>query len=51
VAVWNRRGVWGRMDTCVCIVESLCCSFAIINTVNWVYPNSKEKVKKGRDSK
>ena len=22
----DRRGVWGRMDTCVCMVESLCCS-------------------------
>ena len=20
------RGVWGRMDTCVCMTESLCCS-------------------------
>ena len=20
------RGVWGRMDTCVCMGESLCCS-------------------------
>ena len=22
------RGVWGRMDTCICIVESLCCIHA-----------------------
>ena len=21
----DRRGVWGRMDTCVCVAESLCC--------------------------
>ena len=20
------RGVWGRMDTCICMIESLCCS-------------------------
>ena len=20
------RGVWGRMDTCLCVAESLCCS-------------------------
>ena len=20
------RGVWGRMDTCMCVAESLCCS-------------------------
>ena len=20
------RGVWGRMDTCICMAESLCCS-------------------------
>ena len=22
----DRRGVWGRMDTCICMAESLCCS-------------------------
>ena len=21
----DERGVWGRMDTCVCMAESLCC--------------------------
>ena len=21
----NERGAWGRMDTCVCMAESLCC--------------------------
>ena len=21
-----KKGVWGRMDTCVCMAESLCCS-------------------------
>ena len=24
------RGVWGRMDTCVCVTESLCCPPEII---------------------
>ena len=24
------RGVWGRMDTCICMAESLCCSFETI---------------------
>ena len=27
------RGVWGRMDTCVCMVESLCCSAETITTL------------------
>ena len=26
----DRRGVWGRMDTCVCMAESFCCSPEII---------------------
>ena len=43
------RGVWGRMDICVCIslYRSLCCSSEIITTlfVNGLYPN-KQKEKK-----
>ena len=27
------RGVWGRMDTCVCMPESLRCSFEITTTL------------------
>ena len=27
------RGVWGRMDTCICMAESLCCSSEIITTL------------------
>ena len=27
------RGVWGRMDTCVCIAESLCCPPEITTTL------------------
>ena len=26
------RGVWGRMDTCICMIESLCCSPETITT-------------------
>ena len=26
-------GVWGRMDTCVCMTESLCCSCETIKTL------------------
>ena len=26
-------GVWGKMDTCVCMAESLCCSPEIITTL------------------
>ena len=25
----DRRGVWGRMDTCICVAESLCCSLKL----------------------
>ena len=26
------RGVWGRMDTCICMAESLCCPPETITT-------------------
>ena len=29
----NRRSVWGRMDTCVCMAESLCCSSQTLTTL------------------
>ena len=29
----DRRGVWGRMDTCVCTAESLRCSPETITTL------------------
>ena len=29
----DRKGVWGRMDTCVCTAESLRCSPEIITTL------------------
>ena len=37
------RGVWGRMDTCRGMTESLHCSPETIATlfVNWLYPNTK----------
>ena len=27
------RGVWGRMDTCLCMAESLCCSSETITAL------------------
>ena len=27
------RGVWGRMDTCICMAESLCCAPETITTL------------------
>ena len=33
------RGVWGRVDACVCTVESLCCSPETHNTANWLHSN------------
>ena len=29
----DERGVWGRMDTCVCMAESLCCPPETITTL------------------
>ena len=34
----NERGVWGRMDTCVCLAESLCCSPEIVTMLLIGYP-------------
>ena len=33
VPVWNGRGVWGRMGTCICMTESLRCSLETITTL------------------
>ena len=33
------RGVWGRMDTCISMVESLCCPPETV--VNWLHSNIK----------
>ena len=40
------RGIWGRMDTRICMAESLRCSPEIIMTllVNRLYPITKSKV-------
>ena len=37
------RGVWARMDTDICMAESLCCSPETITTlfVNWLFPSTK----------
>ena len=39
----DRRGVWGRMDTFICMAESLSCSPETITTVliGYIYPNTK----------
>ena len=45
------RGVWGRMDTQICMAESpLCCSPEAITTwfVNWLYAIQNKKFKKKR---
>ena len=40
------RGVWRRMDTYVCMTESLPCSPETITTlfVNWLDPNTKKSL-------
>ena len=36
------RGVWGRMDTCLCMAESLCCSFETVTMLlNQLYSDIK----------
>ena len=40
------RGVWGRMDTCVCMTESLCCSPETISIVNRPYTSIQKNNKK-----
>ena len=43
VAAWM-RGVWGRMDTCICMTKSLHCSPETITTLLIGYtPIQKEK--------
>ena len=29
----DSRGVWGRMDTCICMAETLCCPPETITTL------------------
>ena len=38
------RGVWQRVDTCVCMAESLCHAPETIRIVNWLYSNRKLKL-------
>ena len=33
MAALDRREVWGRTDTCICMAESLCCPTATITTL------------------
>ena len=35
------RGVWGRMDACICVAETLPRTRNYHNIVNWLYPNTK----------
>ena len=37
------RGVWGRMDTCICMTESLCCTPKTPFIVNRLYAYYKIK--------
>ena len=40
----ERRGVWGRMDTWTCMVESLCCSPETITTLLISYTPIRNKM-------
>ena len=35
------RGVRRRMDTCICMAESLCCSLESVTLLNQPYPDTK----------
>ena len=42
------RGVWGRVDTCVCMAEAPCCSPETITTLLIIYTpiQNKKKIKR-----
>ena len=42
----KRRGVWRKMDTCICMAEFFCCPFGTITTiiVNWLSVQSLSRV-------
>ena len=46
------RGVWGRIDTCVCMAESLCCSPETVTTLLIGYtPIQNKKFEKKKKEK
>ena len=45
----DERGIWGRMDTCICMAESFFCSTETITTLLIGYnPIQNKKFKKER---
>ena len=46
------REVWGRMDTCICLIESLCCPYETIKALLTGYtPVQNKKLKKKKKTK
>ena len=46
------REVWGRMDTCICLIESLCCPYETIKALLTGYtPVQNKKLKKKQKTK
>ena len=45
------RGIWGRMDTCICMAESLCCLPETITTllISYIPIQNKCLLKKGEE--
>ena len=39
----NGRGIWGRMDACICMAKSLCCSPKTAKTLLITIPQHKIK--------
>jgi len=55
--VWDgkwiiKRTVWGRMDICICMAESLCCPLATVTTllIGYTPIQNKKFSKKGSSS-
>ena len=43
------REVWGSMDTCICLIESLCCPYeTIIALLTGYTPVQNKKLKKSK---
>ena len=45
--ILDARGVWGRMNTCTCMAESLCCLPETITTLIGYTPIKKKFLKSG----
>ena len=45
----KKRGIWGRMDPCMCMTESFCCPLETIAILLSSYPPIQNKKLKKRE--